>query len=67
MIHLLMTFVVMRASTTASHSLSGQCSTESHHELECKFEDSYKLGCRVYWVAVKELKLSYHNGYIHSK
>ena len=22
------------------------------------------LGCRVYWVAVKELKLSYHNGNI---
>ena len=22
------------------------------------------LGCRNYWVAVKELKLSYHNGYI---
>ena len=25
---------------------------------------SHALAARVYWVAVKELKLSYHNGYI---
>ena len=45
------------------HLYRGSRRAFTHTSASNRLSQLYGLGFEVYWVAVKELKLSYHNGY----